>query len=94
MNKIFNIDGVDISLPEELCEKAYKYELLDKENYKYNEAYLENCIRSETCTNWDEFGKFSIENIVKKYTNEQLSKIVTNAIKKDISESAIDLSKI
>lgn len=89
MNKIFNIDGVEISLPEELCEKAYKYELLDKENYKYNEAYLENCIRSEICTNWDEFGKFSMKDVVKKYTNEEIVKIIENSINNEINDMVI-----
>lgn len=86
MDKIFNIDNIQINIPEELYEKAKQHFIID-DNIIFLNAYFKNCIRSQYCKDFNDLEKYSFENICKKLSNNEISLLVQNAIKKDISES-------
>ena len=84
MAKVFKIDDFTITLEDSLFKEACRVYVLepgnDEEEQKGNYYHLKNNIRAGICKNANDFCSFSYEEARLKYTDEEISKMVTNTL--------------
>ena len=82
--KVFNIDGIKVSIPMALFKDACRVYVLEEETSeeeKYrNNIYIKGLIKSSTTYNLKDINKKSLDEIKNTYTDEQISKELEKSI--------------
>lgn len=88
--KNFAIDNFNISIDDELYNKAVEYYVLEKgdteEERCGNYLYLKNAIRAGSCKDLDDLKKFSFEELRKNKTDEEISEAVKKIIMRSLDD--------
>lgn len=93
--KIFNIDGINVEINDNLFREACRIYVLEDENNMYVSDTVEECRRSNylhiksliiaSYTNkLEDLGEVSFEEIKKKYSSKEISKKIEPLLRMDI----------
>lgn len=95
MDKIFDIDGIKLSIPMKIFEEACKvYVLEDENNLTYSDTieeckrgnyiHLRNAVVASFTPTLDDLGKITIEDIRKNFSDNEISNKTLTIILQDI----------
>ena len=86
--KVFNIDGIKVSIPMDLFKEACRVYVLeegDTEEERYgNYICLKNAIIAGNTPTLDDLGKIHISDIKKQCSEKEISETVQYVIRKEI----------
>lgn len=86
--KTFKIDNFNISISDELYNKAVEFYVLEKgeteEERHGNYLYLKNAIRASSCEELEDLKDFSFEKLRSSCSDEEISSRVCDLIKEEI----------
>ena len=78
--KVFDVDGIKVSIPMDMYEVAVETHVFDEEltekDKEGNRIYLRNIIAAAFRESLDDLGKITFEYVKKHYTNEEISENV------------------
>lgn len=78
--KVFDVDGIKVSIPMDMYNVAVKTHVFDEElteeDKEGNRIYLRNIIAAAFRESLDDLGKITFEYVKKHYTNEEISENV------------------
>ena len=90
MNKTFKIDNFNISIDDDLYNKAvecYVIEKGDTDEEKYgNYLYFKNLIRASSCKDLEDLKKFSYKDLRTSCSDEEISRRVCALLKEEIAD--------
>ena len=76
--KVFEVDGIKVSIPMDRYKEAVRTHVFDdeitEEDREGNRIYLRSIILAAYTPTLDDLGKVDIPDIKSKYTNEEISK--------------------
>lgn len=82
--KIFEVEGFNITIEDDLFDAAVKCYALEpgnnSEEKRGNYLYLQNALRAGSCETLEDLGCFSFEKLRKEISDEEASKIVKRMI--------------